>query len=637
MNTIIACSLLTVSALAQTAAIDPRGAVADSPLQRDRLVFSVQDFKAKGDGSTVDTAHFQDWLKAMAAAPDGAYGYCPQGRTYLIDGTLALPPAKGPVRITGGCTLRFYNATHFAVGFSSSAADFEMDHVAILSTVASVQRLISLSAAPAHLHDLTVTATLADVGAGITSAIVGTSLKDLEIDRSVLTITAPARKYATYAIVSQGNPNSRWRIHDNTVIATNVQDPLACFNCVSSWIRDNYVDQGNFTQGPNRDGYGILIYQSAGPAGGDHVVNNIVTHAASSCIYFASVLDSEISGNILSNCAIQDPAGSLSIGCVSWGGGARAVIANNVCTKSGQAGIDASQFDEVITGASNLTITGNTITDAATFGIWLRGGVRSCTVSANTIDGRPVGTSTVDTSIGIYSNGTTALDNCAITANPIKFVSQAGIGVTGGQNNSTFSSNAISHVTAGYGILLKGGGSGGIVANNMVGDLAGAGIRADTPHIEIDNNSVHDVSRISGADGNGIEVEGIDSHVSGNKVRNSQTGILFAGNGGFAVGNDLRGNAKPGIGWGSTTGGLGLTNRFSDNPMTGTFTMPGGTPNETTVTGVDAGDGPGPLVQRTSVEGTPGECYAHNLTATSFEYVCTNPGDRGGFLWTYQH
>ena len=446
----------------------------------------------------------------------------------------------------------------------------------------------------------------------------------------------------SYVVVQKSASAERTRIEGNTIISTNIENPVSLFDCFDCWIANNFIDQGNFTLGPNLDGYGILIYAArTNPNQRDHVVGNTVQNAASVCIYFASVTDSEIRGNILSGCALQDPAPSLSIACIGWGGGARGVIADNVCVKSGQAGIDASQFQESPTGNSTLAITGNTITDAATFAIWLRG-VNNCTVSGNTIDGRQEGTSTVDTVAGIWSGTGAQVAQCTITANAMQYLSEVGIGVIGGALDTVISANVIKHIGAGNAVLVVGGGSGGAVVNNVAADVGGGpGMDIEIPAMLVAGNSLRDVNGVYG-----YYIAGDNSSVQGNKAWNTAatatTELYVAGNNILVENNDLRGaSTTVGIGHVTTiTRGPEIGNQFADGQLAGQATLSSGT---VTVSGCDCVNGV-PQLTRGPISGGFGTLVVSAVTATSFTVLSLDPStgsvvtsDGGVIYWGIRH
>lgn len=237
--------------------------------------------------------------------------------------------------------------------------------------------------------------------------------------------------------------------------------------------------------------------------------------------------------------------GTLQEGIYTFGW-RRVVIASNVISGTGQAGIRIATADPASVGYTvttfDITIQGNTITGAGSeSGIRVIGysgaKVAQLTVNGNSINGTGAGTANgiqvehcnspavIGNSLasiqgtGIFNNNS---DSGTITGNTIRGTASNGINITG-SSGTVVSSNHVRDISANHCIFITTS-SDWLITNNRVVNAAGAGIRVGD---DADDGTITVNRIVKGTSVNGITFSGTSGAIP--------TGVTVAN-------NDLTGN-----------------------------------------------------------------------------------------------
>lgn len=219
-------------------------------------------------------------------------------------------------------------------------------------------------------------------------------------------------------------------------------------------------------------------------------------------------------------------------------GGSRITFADNIVENAGYCGIYAWADTAGGGTCKDIVITGNTVRNyaqsAASSGIAVDDGATNVTVTGNTVSGGANG----GTGIKIGSSTATAVSNVTVTGNTVESAPADGIAVSG---------RAVS-VALGQNIVSSSGTNGIEVSG------------ADVSGVTLNGNHV------TGSTNAGIYVNGqaVEVSLTGNRVKgNAQAGIWLdqivgasvVGN--TVVGNSPAGTGYPGIQWTGTISGAG--------------------------------------------------------------------------------
>jgi parallel beta helix pectate lyase-like protein len=224
--------------------------------------------------------------------------------------------------------------------------------------------------------------------------------------------------------------NERPHIIGNRIISTAVRFNIACYDCNYAKIVNNTISGAVNNAANTIGGYGILVYDlNVVNTHHNVITGNTIRGTQGSGIYVAGSLGAnanfyhEISSNILDDTALNQTDQSLPVGAIALTAVYVSSVTGNTIHGSGRNGI-------VLSTAGKLAVAGNSIANAATGGIALRGGVVGATVTGNAVSGG---------SKGIFQWSTGAdVDGSTISANALTSISGVGIELLqGGQNQIT--------------------------------------------------------------------------------------------------------------------------------------------------------------------------------------------------------
>lgn len=210
-------------------------------------------------------------------------------------------------------------------------------------------------------------------------------------------------------------------------------------------------------------------------------------------------------------------------------------------------------------GISDLTITGNVITNCVDAAIWGADG-ESITVTGNVCD----------------TGGDVGIDfescaNCTATGNTVTNFTNGALTIFYGSSNITFSGNTVVQTGAQDGIYLHGGGTGtgNVISGNTINVTTGVGIYTDdtaATYVNITGNTVTTTTGIP------ILLNYADStHIIGNILRittSGPTGIQNSGGNGLTIANNRITTASDTSDTDAVSGGIHNYWSSADNPAT---------------------------------------------------------------------
>jgi len=234
------------------------------------------------------------------------------------------------------------------------------------------------------------------------------------------------------------------RIAGNRCHSTLTQYCIATYDMQESEI-DTNICTGAKTGPNNNNGYGIMIYQTAGSPGScfeNTIAHNHVSETQGSAIYLVQSNQSRVIDNTIDNVANVQVDDSLPVAGVALNQSQHVVISQNRITKVGRAGISiASNRKDV----GHVEVTKNTIAHAGGMGIHLRGLLTDIRVSHNTV---------TDTNGGIGSYTDDPQDQIVIVDNVVLGTIESSPGIVlGNAGHSTVRDNRVSN-SGGYGLAL---------------------------------------------------------------------------------------------------------------------------------------------------------------------------------------
>jgi parallel beta-helix repeat protein len=177
--------------------------------------------------------------------------------------------------------------------------------------------------------------------------------------------------------------SKRIKITGNKCQSVAVQTNIGCYDMAQSDISDN-VCSGAKTGAGNNNGYGIMIYRTAGAtsiaARENRVANNLVTAVGGTGIYLQSCVRGAVVGNTVQDWgAVQDDT-TLTVGAVAIQNCTDCTVVGNTASGGAKSGIVLGGIP-----CEGHTISGNSINTVTGSGISLRAPLVRCTITGNTI------------------------------------------------------------------------------------------------------------------------------------------------------------------------------------------------------------------------------------------------------------
>jgi parallel beta-helix repeat protein len=356
---------------------------------------SIASFGARGDGKTNDT---QAFIAAITAAASEGARLQLANATYLLEGTLTIPPSAKPISIAGSTntTLLFAPAHPLdpAISIAKDSA-VELKSFTIQGSGAGLVHAISVTGSTnVRLNALQIK-NIAATGALPTSALLLGSDNLVWITNSTFSGVGTGAGKPAFVIWNDYKMDSQYLyISYNTLSGNTANIALGMFDSYDSVIQNNVINGGNNCVAPcNNNGYGVVFYlenlhgfpaSSAPKLQGETIVGNQITNTAGTGIYLASVGSATISGNTLTHTTLRMDDTTLPAAGIALNGSDNVMVKQNVIQNDGRGGI-------CLTTTKNDVIEGNEIDGSPEWGIHLRVADASTTIQNNTINTAPVG------------------------------------------------------------------------------------------------------------------------------------------------------------------------------------------------------------------------------------------------------
>jgi parallel beta-helix repeat protein len=365
-----------------------------TPLPISRSI-PIAQFGARGDGRTNDTEAFIAAI--IVAASEGARLQLGNA-TYLLTGTLTIPPSAKPIAITGGTatTLLFSPAHSLDSGIViSNHSAVELNSFTIQGSGAGLNHAISVMGSTNIQLDTLRIANIGGTGPLTTSAILLGNDNLIWITNSTFTgVGQGAGKPALNIFNYYKMDSQHIYISHNTMSGNTSNIAIGLFDTNNSIVANNTIDGGNNCIRPcNNNGYGVLFYLNdlhgftpalAPKLQNETVTGNQIQNTAGSGIYIVSATGVTVTGNSITHSTIQMNDASLPAAAIALNGDNNATVSNNVIQKDGKGGIALSTDLDTV-------VQGNMIYGPPKWGINLRIGDVNTTIENNTIYNAPVG------------------------------------------------------------------------------------------------------------------------------------------------------------------------------------------------------------------------------------------------------
>jgi len=458
--------------------------------------FSVKSFGAVGDGHHDDTAAIQSAVNYVANLP-GAVAFFPQG-TYLISNRITIPS----------------NTSLLGIGASSvimGSASMGTGSMLFVDTSTSARQNISIA-------NLTLN------GVSNLPGFLGNTC--IRIDRQNLTLNSPGYGFNNISITNNTFQNCF------TAIAV-------CNVLASGAVQSNLTISGNKVYNTTRFGFGEI-----GNVNNLTISNNTLANIGHDpnpnmtfwdAIYAQNGSNITITNNTISN--FGDDA--IEVGHYPYASNVPApsnvnITNNNIEQSTGGAN---SGDGILISGAANVNISNNTISDINMWGIHVRDSSYTgdniptikVTIQSNTIEH----TTMYDgISICLSNYGAIPDNNFTVSNNTIADIAGSGISINNNQNiinnEYTISNNNINNCSGNFINALSGGGTiSGNICNNSQQD--GLYTAPGVENMTINSNQVYAYGLSQSNRYHGIlAMDGANSVFSSNKI-NSQTNIAYVG------------------------------------------------------------------------------------------------------------
>lgn len=556
---------------------------------------NVRDFGAAGDNVADDTAAIQSAVNAALALPTG--------------GAVCFPP--GTYRATAQITLGATGVALVLAGVGSTASIIVFDPPApiddgILAPDASnlvvrdlvlqgaeslatpgVGRILSLqgpTTGPSRVERCTFLLCKEEPSVGACVALHLGDVNECTIRDNLFADNGPFPLDEAFfsaevaANVSSGTANNRIRVENNEIVGARTVYSVDLHDCSSSWVVDNYIDQGNHGSEPN-SGMGITFFPTLQPARmtDNHVNGNVVVNCWGMGLYLSFWDDGEVCENVFVNTVQTQIDPSFSTGAIGLRGRHNVVDANQIET-SGKAGISWNG-DNVV---SNNQVSGCATAGLRTFAVE--------PASGSVISGNRVRLSG-QRGIAVDSTGIAANVGIVVVDNTIETSAGTGIEFVGDANFCEVSGNIITGCT--LQAMALGVGAHYTVHGNNVHNNLDKGIDCRAPQSTLTGNVC-----ISNAL-QGIFVTLANCVVSDNVVSICDPGVHLTGTaaagiveGNQIIGNGVNGGANGGLLLGAagqiTVKNNQITGNTGGNLVDGaTDTLRGG--NRLTATGLMQG------------------------------------------------
>lgn len=626
---------------------------------------SVKAYGAAGDGVQDDTPHVQAAINAVKNSVFGGTVCFPAGAYKLTD-ALNLTPAVDGTPLTlcgtpfGGSQLRFDAfLDDAAVSTKPSNLIVRGLDFRASTTDGNVSRYLSLSGANTlgpilvencHFQSCNGTPGTSCNAAVWLSNVNNTTVRNCTFAHNgILPLDQTAQSCEIVANASSGTANSGIRIEGNRIIGHATTLPILLNDCSSSWITDNYIDQGDHGNEPSL-GMAITMFPILQPARmqRNHIERNTIVNSWGMGIYVSFWDDGVIANNILNDVQKTQDDPSFSSGAIGIRGVGNVVSGNRIDT-CGKSGISWN-------GAN--VVTGNHIKSAGacglrTFAVIVASGsvidsnrVESCAQSgircdSSTLAGANTGIriigNTVNTSGGTGIEFLGDADECTVSGNEVTGCTSQAIVMTVGARY-VVTDNTV-HANADKGIDCRAPNS--VISNNRLRNNATQGVYCTQPNCVVSDNIV------TGCDpGIHLPNTNTNSIVEGNQCIGN--GVNGGGNGGLLLGAGSQHTVVNNQVYGNTGGNIidGATDTLrTGNRVTAAGIMSGskllaGATTTVATTEVLTGDEGRIQLQRTAA-GTGG---ATNLTinnivpGTSFDIVSSvGAGENGTVSWRIDH
>ncbi|MGH7295307.1 MAG: right-handed parallel beta-helix repeat-containing protein [Polyangiaceae bacterium] len=322
-----------------------------------------------------------------------------------------------------------------------------------------------------------------------------------------------------YSVTSNasGGVSSRLHVLGNRIAPTWAYYGVALYDTDYSEISGNSIDMGGALNrgisgsgGNDHSGYGILFYSTTmTPKSFNSVTNNTVSNAAGMGIYLQNNTNCAVTGNVLDNVAINQPAVSLDPAGITCDAGSGSVVGNLIAT-SGSYGI--------ATVGGSFTISGNRIDGCASAGIFIDA------ITGNAAEFIAVtGNQISNSEFGMYSpNGSS---KCALVGNVVSNSSHLAIQMNAAVDCTIIGNQIDTAGASQYGIYLDSSSARCVVTGNGLKNITSWAIASNAASTQILNNIVIGAS---GGASNGILSSGDYSTVRGNDVSNLSGGTALA-------------------------------------------------------------------------------------------------------------
>jgi parallel beta-helix repeat protein len=406
--------------------------------------FDVRDFGARGDGLNDDSAAFGKAL--VRAAKNGGNVFVPPGK-FLVNKT---------IRIRDGVTIS-------GAGSDSVIEHVGGDPIAIICAATQHAGVAQLQIRGRFAFGIVIDAcaslvvsrcvisggTLRWSPTAFCGGILAMNSNDISIDGNTLTGNGLIRSGVLSSDIQvngfgKNTQSDAIRVIGNQCRSTATQCCISAYDLRRSEISSNTCT-GAKTGHNNNNGYGIMIYQTAGSPGScvDNVVaNNRVSNTQGTAIYLQQSNSSRVVANVIDDVSnVQDDA-TLPVGGVALNQSQHVMISDNRISRVGRAGISIASNRA---GVGHVEVTRNTIEHTRGMGIHLRGLLTDINVSNNTV---------TDTNGGIGSSTPDALDQIIIVGNIVSATADKSPGIVlANATRSTIKNNRVSD-SGGYGLAL---------------------------------------------------------------------------------------------------------------------------------------------------------------------------------------
>jgi len=248
------------------------------------------------------------------------------------------------------------------------------------------------------------------------------------------------------------------RIRRNHCESTATQCCISAYDIRESDITGNACS-GAKTGPNNNNGYGIMIYQTAGSPGScfdNTVAHNHVSNTQGAGIYLQQSNRSRVLANVIEDVASVQADETLPVAGVALNQSQHVVIAENRITRVGRAGISIASNRANV---GHVEVKRNTIEHTGGMGIHLRGILEDIAVSGNTV---------TDTDGGIGSYTDHPQSEIMIVDNTVSATKGISPGIVlSNATKSTINKNRVSD-SGGYGVALTLGDTASKAEGNLV-------------------------------------------------------------------------------------------------------------------------------------------------------------------------